>query len=106
MYLLIFYVPETHLEIVKSALFKKGAGKYNNYDCCSWQTAGQGQFRPLNGSQPFIGKKDTIEKVLEYKVELICEDRLIHEVIKELCRVHPYEEPAYSVIETKNYLFN
>ncbi|MGD9200080.1 MAG: NGG1p interacting factor NIF3 [Chitinispirillia bacterium] len=106
MYLLIFYVPESHLETVKSALFKKGAGKYNKYDCCSWETAGQGQFRPLEGSQPFIGKKDTIEKVQEYKVELICEHGCIHEVIEELFRVHPYEEPAYSIIETKNHLFN
>jgi hypothetical protein len=43
------------VEKVKSALFKVGAGKYKHYDQCCWQTKGQGQFRPLVGSNPAIG---------------------------------------------------
>jgi hypothetical protein len=44
-----FYVPETHLEQVKSAMFSAGAGRVGDYDCCAWQTLGQGQFRPQDG---------------------------------------------------------
>ena len=60
MHKLTFYVPETHLESVKQALFEKGAGKIGRYDCCCWQTKGVGQYRPLDGSDPFKRKQNTI----------------------------------------------
>lgn len=34
MYKICFYVPESHLEKVKEALFAAGAGKIGNYDSC------------------------------------------------------------------------
>ncbi|MCF6202141.1 MAG: NGG1p interacting factor NIF3 [Methylococcaceae bacterium] len=98
MYKLNFYVPETHIDSVKEALFDKGAGRIGQYDCCSWQVLGEGQFRPLKGSKPFLGKQNTIEKVIEYKVEMVCEDEKITDIVKELIKMHPYEEPAYEVI--------
>jgi hypothetical protein len=97
MYKLNFYVPETHLEPVKSALFAKGAGRYNAYDQCCWQVRGQGQFRPLENSQPYQGNINQLEKVSEYKVEMICNAALLKEVVQTLLSVHPYEEPAYEI---------
>lgn len=97
MYQLCFYVPETHLEAVKTALFAAGAGQFNDYGQCSWQVRGEGQFRPLAGSQPFLGETGRTEKVVEYKVEMVCSELLVKEVILTLLRVHPYEQPAYSV---------
>ncbi|MDM8547490.1 NGG1p interacting factor NIF3 [Candidatus Venteria ishoeyi] len=101
MYKICFFVPETHLEQVKNALFEQGAGRFENYDACSWQTLGQGQFRPLAGSQPFLGRENIIETVNEYKVEMICQSTVIAAVLKTLIAVHPYEEPAYDVYEIK-----
>ena len=43
LYKIEFYVPSSHLEAVKSAMFDAGAGRVGNYDCCSWQTSGEGQ---------------------------------------------------------------
>jgi len=97
MYKLAFFVPESHLEAVKQAVFATGAGRIGNYDCCAWQTLGQGQFRPLPGSQPFIGEQGEVETVSEYRVELVCEDGLIRQAVKALIDAHPYEEPAYDV---------
>ena len=97
MYKLCFYVPESDLERVKNALFAKGAGHYKAYDQCCWQVRGEGQFRPLLNSQPYIGHLDQLEKVVEYKVEMICTDTSIKEVVQTLLGVHPYEEPAYEV---------
>jgi hypothetical protein len=102
MYKLCFFVPPKYVEEVKLSLFNKGAGKFKNYDFCSWQTLGQGQFRPLDKSNPFIGNKDEIETIAEYKVEMICPDKLINEIIAELIRVHPYEEPAYEFYKINN----
>jgi len=102
MYKLCFYVPESHLESVKKALFTAGAGRIGNYDSCCWQVLGEGQFRALDGSQPFIGQKGVVEKVAEWKVELVCEDELIRDVIAALKMAHPYEEPAYDVWRLEN----
>ena len=95
MYKLCFFVPESHLEHVKTALFALGAGKIGNYDCCAWQIAGQGQFRALEDSTPFIGQKGVIEKLEEYRVEMVVGDELIKPVIEVLVDAHPYEQPAY-----------
>lgn len=97
MYSIIFYVPESHLESVKTAMFAKGAGRIGNYDCCCWQTLGTGQFRALPGSQPFAGKENTIEQGEEYKVEMVCAEENIKDIITALLKTHPYETPAYSV---------
>lgn len=97
MYKICYFVPETHLEQTKSALFEAGAGRIGNYDSCAWQCSGEGQFRPLEGSQPFLGQHGEVERVSEYKVELVCEDGLIGEAIAAFKQAHPYEEPAYEV---------
>ena len=97
MYKLSVFIPESHLEPVKSAMFTAGGGRIGNYDCCSWQTSGQGQFRPLDNSQPYIGTQGEIEHVSEYKVEMVCEDHLIKDTIAAMKQAHPYEEPAYDV---------
>jgi hypothetical protein len=97
MYQLCFYVPESHLETVKLAVFDAGAGHVGNYECCAWQTQGLGQFRPKKGSQPYVGEQEKLETVVEYKVELVCEDEIIKAAVIALLDVHPYEEPAYSV---------
>ncbi|TQV66132.1 NGG1p interacting factor NIF3 [Exilibacterium tricleocarpae] len=97
MYKLCFYVPESHLEMVKQALFDAGAGRIGNYDCCAWQTPGQGQFRPLAGSEPFIGRRGEVEIVAEFKVEMVCAADKVSAAVAALRRSHPYEEPAYDV---------
>ncbi len=97
MFKFCFFVPESHLDQVKEAVFKTGAGKIGEYDCCCWQVKGQGQFRPLQGSDPFIGQTGKVEMVEEFRVELVCEDALISAAIAAMKKAHPYEEPAYDV---------
>ena len=113
MYKLCLYVPASHLEQVKAALFEAGAGKVGNYDSCCWQTLGTGQFRALKGSQPFIGqqngvepgdieKQDDIEKIEEYKLEMVCADGVVQTVVDTLRQIHPYEEPAFDLVKLEN----
>ncbi len=97
MYGIIFYVPESHLEIVKNAMFEQGAGKVGNYDHCSWQVLGTGQYRPLPGSQPFQGEIEKISQEAEYKVEMVCEELYLAKVVAALLIAHPYETPAYMI---------
>jgi hypothetical protein len=101
MYRIGVYVPESYLERVKEAMFSSGGGRYKNYDRCSWQTAGTGQFRPLSGAEPHTGKPGKLEKLTEFRVEMVCDDTAVKEVIDAMLTAHPYEEPAYDVIEIK-----
>lgn len=97
MYKLVFFVPESHLEPVKAAVFAAGAGRLGNYDSCCWQVAGMGQFRPLPGSAPFVGTEGRLEKVPEYRVEMICADECVYAAVGALRNAHPYEEPAFDL---------
>ena len=102
MYKLNFYVPLKEKESVKQALFDIGVGRYENYECCSYETLGVGQFKPINNAKPFLGEIDMLEKVDEYKVEMICSNELIKEAVKVLKEVHPYEEVAYEVFRMED----
>ena len=103
MFKLSFFVPETHLDAVKQPVFATGAGKIGNYDQCCWQVLGEGQFRPLPGSNPFVGEQAQLETVKEYKVEMVCDETIISAAVAALKLAHPYEEPAYDVIRLEDY---
>lgn len=97
MYKLAFFVPDSHVETVKAAVFAAGGGRIGNYDCCAWQVKGVGQFRALPGANPFLGQAGEVEQVEEWKVELVVADHLLEVVVKALRSAHPYEEPAFDV---------
>lgn len=103
MYKLTVFIPDEALEGVKTALFAAGAGTIGNYQHCGWQVQGQGQFMPMAGSNPHLGSQNNIEKVDEWRVEMVVETSVIEEVIKALKQAHPYETPAYDVIEVLNF---
>lgn len=98
MYKICFYVPATHLEQVKQAMFAAGAGQLDNYSHCCWQILGEGQYLPLGGSNPYLGVQQELSKEAEYKVEMISDDQYIHAVVSALKLNHPYEVPAYQVM--------
>lgn len=103
MFKLCYFVPEEYAEATKTAIFAAGGGKIGDYDCCAWQTLGQGQFRPLEGSQPFLGQQGAVERVREYRVEMICQEALIRPALAALKHSHPYEEPAYEVYRLEDF---
>lgn len=103
MYKLTVFIPEEALEKVKAALFAAGAGTIGNYEQCCWQVQGTGQFMPMAGSNPHLGSQDKLEKVAEWRVEMMVKTSMIAEVIKALKQAHPYETPAYDVLEVLDF---
>ena len=103
MYKLNYFVPVDAKEKTKQALFDIGVGRYENYECCSFETLGVGQFKPVKSANPHIGEVDKIEKVQEYKVEMICSDNLIKDALAVLKEAHPYEEVAYEVFKIEEF---
>lgn len=102
MYQLFFYVPESHLEAVKAAIFATGAGHIGNYDSCCWQVKGSGQFRPLAGANPHIGSVGAVESLDEYRVEFILQASQLQPALAAMRVAHPYETIAYGVVKLEN----
>ncbi len=103
MYKLNYFVPTSAKEATKQALFDIGVGMFDNYECCSWETLGQGQFKPVADANPNIGELNKLEIVDEYRVELICKDELIEKAVKTLKKAHPYEEVAYEIFKMEEF---
>jgi hypothetical protein len=103
MYKLTVFIPDEALEQVKSALFAAGAGSIGDYEQCCWQVQGTGQFMPLAGSAPHIGKQDSLETVDEWRVEMVIDDAFITAAVNALKEAHPYEIPAYDVIKVLDF---
>src|SRR5688572_18483397 len=51
---LVTFVPPSHLEALRTALFLEGAGHIGNYDSCSFTQEGTGTFRGNEHSTPFL----------------------------------------------------
>ena len=99
---IVVFVPETHSEIIRTALHLAGAGQIGNYDNCTFASKGIGRFRPPTGSNPFLGSQNQIEEVNEEKIETICPFNIYLQVIKAVKAAHPYEEPAIDIIPLLN----
>ncbi len=98
LYKLVFFVPASHVDVVKQAVFAAGGGRLGNYEHCCWQVLGQGQFRPMVGSTPFLGEQGSLESLEEYRVELLCPAVCASAVKSALIAAHPFEEPAFEFL--------
>jgi dinuclear metal center YbgI/SA1388 family protein len=95
------YVPAQHADRVSEAIFKAGAGKIGKYTETSFNISGKGTFKPMEGTNPFIGKIGERENVEEIKIETVVAERDLDSVVQAMKDNHPYEEPAYDVYELK-----
>lgn len=101
---LVVYVPRANVEEVRNALFEAGAGAIGDYDECSYNTAGYGTFRPLDGANPTIGDIGKQERVEETKIEVVFPSYLARKIIVSMLAAHPYEEVAYHIVALDNSL--
>lgn len=97
LYKIAFHVPKTHEETFRDAIGRSGAGHIGNYSHCTFNFSGQGTFKPLEGTNPYIGSTNELEKVNELKMESIVREKDLDSVIADLIAEHPYEEPAYDI---------
>src|SRR5699024_12226338 len=102
LYKLIVFVPQSHAEKVRDALSEGGAGHIGNYSHCTFQAEGQGTFKPLEGTDPFIGTKRNLEFVDEIKIESIVTKQNLSSTIHAMIKVHQYEEVAYDIYTLEN----
>lgn len=96
-YKIIVYVPLSHADILREAIGNAGAGKIGNYTHCTFTISGTGRFKPGAGANPTIGEVGKLETVQEERIETVCTEEKLQDVLKAIKEVHPYEEPATDV---------
>jgi len=95
----VTFVPHADAERVVDALAAAGAGSIGDYTRCAWTAPGLGTFRPGEGAQPAVGAVGVVERVPETRVEMVLPRERRAAVAAALRTAHPYEEPAYDIIE-------
>ena len=99
---LVTYVPMSHAQQVRNALFEVGAGAIGNYDNCSFNTEGLGTYRAKEGANPFLGNIGENHSELEERIEIVFYKWLEKSLLKALKSSHPYEEVAYQLTALNN----
>jgi hypothetical protein len=92
-------VPVADADRVRQALGEAGAGVIGAYDHASFSTPGEGRFRPLAGAQPAIGEVGRLEVVDEVRLECVMARAARPRVVAAMLAAHPYDEPAYDIVE-------
>lgn len=96
------YVPVQYADKVRNALFDAGCGCIGRYDACSYNVAGKGTFRALEGTHPFCGQTGEKHVEDEVRIETVLPAYLKGTALRALQEAHPYEEPAYDLYPLQN----
>lgn len=99
---LVTYIPESHLDKVREAVFNAGAGVIGNYDNCGFVAEGTGSFRGNESTNPYVGERGKMHFEKELRFETVFVSHLKDKVIKALISAHPYEEVAYDIYLLEN----
>jgi dinuclear metal center YbgI/SA1388 family protein len=93
----VVFVPEADLSRVADALFAAGAGEIGQYRECSFRLAGTGTFFGSDLTNPAVGQKGRREEVSEWRLEALCPEARVPEIVAAVRKAHSYEEPAFDV---------
>lgn len=93
------YIPREYTNALMDRITEVIVPVYEGYDRTFSLTDVTGTWRPLDGSDPFIGTHGEIEISPEVKVEFVIRKNDLKVTIDTIVDVHPYEEPAIDVIE-------
>jgi len=96
---IVTFVPHADAAALIDALAAAGAGSVGSYERCAWTTSGLGTFRPVEGAAPAVGTVGSVEEVGETRIEMVLPRPRRGAVVAALRAAHPYEEPAYDVLQ-------
>jgi dinuclear metal center YbgI/SA1388 family protein len=96
---LVTFVPVDATEQVLDALAAAGAGEIGDYERCAFLADGTGTFRAGEDATPTVGRPGELTRAAETRVEMVLPRSRRAAVVRALIEAHPYEEPAYDVIE-------
>ena len=98
-YKLVVFAPRDVADRVADAMFAAGAGRIGNYTSCSFRSQGTGTFFGEEGTNPAIGQAGQLERADEVRIETILPISRVEQVIAALKKSHPYEAPAFDLLQ-------
>ena len=98
----VTFVPETHAETLRKALFKAGAGHIGHYSACSFTAEGFGTFLAEENTHPYVGEPGLLHTEKEVRIETVFPAFKQTAVIHAILSAHPYEEPAFDFYRLEN----
>ena len=99
----VVFVPAADAEKLIDALSAAGAGEFGDYSRCAWTTDGVGTFIPGPDARPAVGAAGEVSVVDETRVEMVFARGARDDVVHALRAAHPYEEPAFDVVELASW---
>jgi dinuclear metal center YbgI/SA1388 family protein len=98
----VVFIPSGYEETITEALGRLESGRIGPYRLCTFKCRGEGTFIPEEGSHPFQGETGRLQRVSEWRLEILTDKAGVGELIKTIRLVHPYEEMAYDVYPVEN----
>ena len=97
-YKLEIFLPEESFDPVCRALWSADAGHIGRYDrCLSWSWV-HSCWRPLAGTDPYLGRPGQLCRAEEIKIEVCCPAARLDKTLAAVKAAHPYEEPVINVL--------
>jgi dinuclear metal center YbgI/SA1388 family protein len=100
---LVIFIPLGYEEKIMPVLDAMEAGRIGSYRLCTFKSQGEGTFKAEAGSHPFLGEIGEMERVSEWRLEVLIPRANVLELIEKIRRAHPYEEMAYDIYPVENY---
>ena len=92
------YLPMENVPAMINALRSCIANQIGNYrNCFSWYPVSSA-WTSLENASPYIGTPGTISNASEMKIEFLCHENKVSEVIDVIRTNHPYEEPVINIL--------
>lgn len=99
---LVVFIPIGYEEEIIRVLDEAHAGQIGPYRLCTFKSRGEGTFKAETGSQPFWGEIEKIERVSEWRLEVLTPRAKVLKLIERIRQAHPYEEMAYDIYPVEN----
>jgi dinuclear metal center YbgI/SA1388 family protein len=98
----VLFIPAGYEEKITEVLGTLKAGRIGPYELCTFKCRGEGTYVPELGSHPFMGEIGRLQRVSEWRLEVLTNKAEVGELIKKIRLVHPYETMAYDVYPIEN----
>lgn len=102
LYKIVVFVPALHMEAVREAMTRAGAGNIGRYSDCTFSARGTGTFRPGEKANPWQGQIGELEAADEFRLETVAYKSIVPGILSAMKEVHPYEEVAFDLYRLEN----
>lgn len=96
------FIPKDFVGILRDELNKIGALTIGCYDYCMTVSMVKGSWRPLEGTNPYMGNTGEVCEAEEAKIEFTCRYEIYNTAVDIIKKVHPYEKPVINVMPLLN----